>query len=335
MFSAIIVLFLAYISYIDKMSLVLLLIVQVLVSFSYGFFDPATKGMIPQLVEEDELTKTNSKVATLRILSGIVAPLIAVSLYTAYGVTILFIINGVSFLLSGSSEMFIRYKHIAKESKEGIKGIMEDMAEGAKFIKNNEIIRKFSLYFLVVFAFIQPVFGVILPLFYRAKLNYPDTQYGILQVALFVGALLGSIAVGVFVKEDNFKKALVLGITSVVASMCIFAGVLLPGVVSAVGNDSIGYFILFSAVLFIQYTSIMFITIPLQTVIQKATPNEYMSRVFSIVGLISKGGMPLGALVYGLILGMIEIHTATMIAAAIILMISVRFLTTFRKVKEF
>ena len=75
-FSAAIVLILAYISYIDRMNIVLLLIIQVFISLLHGFFDPATKGMVPQLVEEEELNKTNSKIASLRILSGIVAPLI-------------------------------------------------------------------------------------------------------------------------------------------------------------------------------------------------------------------------------------------------------------------
>jgi MFS family permease len=41
-----------------------LLMVQVIVSLLYGFFDPATKGMVPRLVEEDQLTRANSTVAS-------------------------------------------------------------------------------------------------------------------------------------------------------------------------------------------------------------------------------------------------------------------------------
>src|SRR5690554_2542271 len=35
----------------------------------------------------------------------------------------------------------------------------------------------------------------------------------------------------------------------------------------------------------------MFIHVPLQALIQRKTPNEYMSRIFSIVGIITKGGI--------------------------------------------
>jgi MFS family permease len=332
-FSAAIVLILAYISYIDRMNIVLLLIIQVFISLLHGFFDPATKGMVPQLVEEEELNKTNSKIASLRILSGIVAPLIAVTLYTKYGVTLLFIINGMSFFVSGISEMFIKYQHVKKESLKGIKGILNDLSEGVIFIKENQIIRKLSVFFLAIFAFIQPVFAVILPLFFRTKLDYTDTEYGYIQVTLFIGALLGSILAGLLDKEKNLIKPLITGVISVVLAMCMFSGLLFPGVVSTLGNGSLTYIVLFSGAMFALYTSILFIYIPLQTIIQTVTPNEYMSRVFSIVGLISKGGMPFGAIVYGLILNKVEIYIAVVVAAVMILLISIKFLTSIRKIK--
>ncbi len=332
--SAVLVLSLAYISHIDKMNMLLLLTTQVFVGLLYGFFDPATKGMIPQLVPEDELNKTNSKVATLRILSGLIAPLVAVALYTKYGITLLFLINGISFLISGSSELFIRYNHISKNSIKGINGILEDMSEGVKFIKNSQSIMKLSMFFLVVFAFIQPIFSVILPLFFRTQLNYTDTQYGYLQVALFLGALLGSILVGRFSKKENLKKPLFIGISSMMASIVLFSSLLFPGVVSFLGKDSLSYLILFSAIMMTLYAAIMFINIPVQTIIQSETPKNYMSRVFSIVGLISKGGMPLGALIYGMVLEQIDIHITVAFTTIIILIVSFNFTKSFQNKGE-
>lgn len=327
--SAIVVLLLAYISSIDRMNIALLLVIQVVVALMYGFFDPATKGMIPQLVPEDELNKTNSKVTTLRILSGLVAPLIAVALYTTYGITLLFVINGISFLISGSSEMLIKYQHTKRASMEGIKGILHDMLEGAKFIQHNSVIRKLSVYFLIVFAFIHPVFSIVLPLFFRTQLNYSDTQYGYIQVILFSGALLGSILVGRLGKDIDLRKPMFIGIVSMIVTMIVFGCIIIPSIVTALGNNSLTYFILFSSVLFLLYTSIMFINIPVQTFIQKVTPNDYMSRVFSIVGLISKGGMPLGALVYGMVLDKVDIHITVIVVSIIIMIFSAKFIASF------
>ncbi|KUO49627.1 MAG: hypothetical protein APF76_00145 [Desulfitibacter sp. BRH_c19] len=68
----------------------------------------------------------------------------------------------------------------------------------------------------------------------------------------------------------------------------------------------------------------MFINVPVQTfIIQRATPNEYMSRMFSIVGMITKGGMPFGALVYGFVLNSVEMHWTILTATLLMMLISV------------
>lgn len=53
-----------------------------------------------------------------------------------------------------------------------------------------------------------------------------------------------------------------------------------------------------------------------------------MSRVFSLVGLISKGGMPLGALIYGLTLDLFEIHRVLLGGSLLVLMTVVFFVTS-------
>lgn len=332
--SAGIVLILAFISGTGQMHIGILFAMQVIVGIMYGFFDPATKGMVPQLVKKEDLAKTNSKIATLRILAGLVAPLIGVTLYTNYGITLLFLINGISFMISGFSELLIDYKFNKKTVTNGFIGILKDLKAGAVFIRNNTMILQLSLYFLLVFMFIQPVFGVILPLVFRTKLAYSDTQYGYLQVILLAGALLGSILVGVIGKDKNLKKLLVSGIGIVVVVMFVFSGLTYQGVITILGNDSISYFILFAGILFLLYTSIMFISVPVQTLIQNVTPEDHMSRVFSIVGMISKGGMPLGALIYGVVLDLIEIHTALFIASIFVLVVSTVFIKAFSRIKE-
>lgn len=332
--SAAVVLTLAFISFIDEMHIGILLALQVIVGMMYGFFDPATKGMVPQLVKKEDLTRTNSMIATLRILAGLVAPLIAVTLYTSYGITLLFFINGISFMLSGCSELFIDYRFNKKPAAQGLADMLQDMRDGAVFINRNHMIRQLSLYFLMVFMFIQPVFGVILPLLFRTKLEYSDTQYGLLQMILLSGALLGSILVGLLGKGRDLKKLLLWGIVVVVMTMLLFTGLTFPSIISGLGNDGLSYFALFAGVLFLLYTSIMFISIPVQTLIQKVTPEDHMSRVFSIVGMISKGGMPLGALIYGVILDFIGIHIAVLIASIFILAVSGIFVKAFSQIKE-
>lgn len=333
--SGVVILGLAFAAYWGRMSLTLLFAVQVLTALLYGFFDPATKGMLPQLVPQEELTKANSTVASLRILAGLLSPVIGAALYAGPGIAVLFFINGISFLLSGGSELLIRYKHVKRDSAIGVSGLARDLSEGIRFILANKVIRKLCVFFLIIYALIQPIFGVVLPLFFRTRLEYSDTQYGYLQVIIVLGALLGSILVGMlFNKEKEVAKSLVTGCSLLMGTMLVFAVLLFPQILSVLGNDTVLYFALFAGVLSLLSVAIMFINVPVQTFIQRATPNEYMSRIFSIVGMISKGGMPLGALLYGIVLNRVEVHWTELTAALLIILISVVFLAPLLKTRE-
>lgn len=326
--SGLLLLMLAVLSYRGLMNWGILFGVQILVSLSFGFFDPASKGMIPKLVPSDKLSQVNSNIASLRILSGITAPLIAVSLYTTFGITTLFLINAISFVISAWSESFIKYEHKPQTKISGIRGVGLDLKQGFDFISNQKLLRSMSLFFLIIFALIQPVFTVILPLFFRTSLTYPDATYGMIQVVLFIGALLGSILVGVFSREGQMKKPFFIGLISVFILIALFAVIVNPAIILWLNSDSVIYLILLMAVLFLLYTSIMFIAVPIQTIIQRCTTEKYMSRVFSIVGLISKGGMPLGALIYGLILKQVAVHTTISVSALIIVLLSILFISS-------
>lgn len=333
--SAGVILSLAYIAYFNKMSLSLLLIAQVIISLLNGLFDPATKGMLPQLVSQDELTKANSKVASLRGLSVMLGPVIGAVLYAKWGITILFFINGFSFLLSGISEMLIRYNHIKRDLSEGISGILDDLSEGIRFILANKMVRKLCCFFLIIYALIQPIFSVVLPLFFKTLLKYSDTQYGYLQSILVIGMIFGSVLVGlIFGKENNILKPLKVGCSILIASMLVFSLLMFPNILCIFGNSSIIYFGLLAAALCLFSAAIMFINVPVQTFIQRETPNEYISRIFSIVGMISRGGMPFGALVYGIILNRIEIYYIVLVVTLLMAVISVVFLASILRIYD-
>src|SRR5690554_4691001 len=315
--------------YYNQMSLTLLLLVQVMISLLNGLFDPATRGMLPQLVEKDQLTRANSTVAALRTLSLMLGPVIGAVLYGNFGVTMLFFVNGISFLLSGISEMMIRYIHVSREAASGIPGIFKDWKEGIKYIAVNKIIKKSCWFFLVTYLFVQRIFQVVLPLFVQSRLACSDTRYGFLQSILVFGMLLGSFGVSFFFgKEKDMLKPLTFGSGLLLASMLIFSILLFPNSLSILGEASILYFAIISIILCLFSASILFIHIPVQTFIQKGTPDEYMSRVFSLVNMISRGGTPFGSLLYGIILEVVEVQWTIMAAALFLVVITIILLTS-------
>ncbi|ABR48068.1 major facilitator superfamily MFS_1 [Alkaliphilus metalliredigens QYMF] len=326
--SAGVILALGFISYWGFMNISLLLIVQAVISLLNGLFEPATRGMLPQLVDKEELTQSNSTVASMRSISIMLGPVIGTVLYANFGITMVFLINGISFLLSGASEMMIRYVHVKRQRTEGMKGIIKDLLEGIQFIMKNKIIRNMCYFFLVIYFVAQPIFSVILPLFFKTNLQYSDTQYGYLQTVIILGALLGSVVIGVlFGKEEQVTKPFTIGCGLLLGTMLIFSILLFPKSLAVLGNGTIGYLALLAGVLGLFSFANIFISVPVQTYIQRETPNEYMSRVFSLVSMISRGGMPLGALVYGIVLEWVEMHWTVLVATLLMMMICIVFIS--------
>ncbi|MDW7671953.1 MAG: MFS transporter [Bacillota bacterium] len=317
------------------MRLPLLLVVQAMISLLNGLFEPATRGMLPQLVNKDELTRSNARVAAARSGSVLLGPVIGAALYAHVGVTTVFFVNGLSFLLSGISETMIRYTHYPQKVTAGVGGMMHDLMEGVKFVVNNHLIRKLSYFLLVIYFVIQPVFSVMLPLFFKGSLSYSDTYYGYLQTVVIAGALLGSILVGYLFgrkeKKEQMTTPLMAGCTLLFIAMGLFSILLFPVSLTTLGNDTRLYFVLLAGVLALFSGGSMFISVPVQTYIQQATPNEYMSRVFSLVSMISRGGIPLGALLFGLILEKAAMHWTVLITTILMTITMVIFLTSLSK----
>ena len=315
------ILLLAVAAYRGSLSLGGLMLVQVAVSLLNGLFDPATKGILPQLVSRENLPRANSAVAAMRTLSGLIGPVIGTALYAAFGVAILFVINGVSFLISGISEMLIRYRHVRSDDNSSFGKALRD---GARFVLSNKAIRKLCLFLLTVYGLVMPLFQVLLPLLFRSRLSYSDQKYGWVQIVIMLGALLGSVLVGTLFQSKQ-RRALSFGIALLLLAYLGFTGLIVPGVINHFSAGSLQYLVYLAGAAGILSAAVMFINVPLQTFIQEQTPEKYLSRVFSIVGLITKGGLPFGALLYGLALARIDMHWVGLIVGGLIAILSIIF----------
>ncbi|MBN7575840.1 MAG: MFS transporter [Clostridium beijerinckii] len=126
-----------------------------------------------------------------------------------------------------------------------------------------------------------------------------------------------------------------IGCGLLMVTMLAFSGLLFPHILYFLGTGTLLYFVFLSGILFLLSVAIMLINVPVQTFIQRHTPDEYMSRMFSIVGMITKGGMPFGELVYGIMLDKAPVHWVMSAVSVLLLLISVTFLSSLLKTSDF
>jgi len=333
--SAVTIMLLAILAYLDRIQIPILLAAQVIIVLMNGIFEPATRGMLPKLVDKEEATRSNAIVSSMRSASIMIGPVIGTALYAKFGIKMVFLINGCSFFLSAVSEMMIEYKHTNSKAESDKMGIFQDILEGLKFIKSNKIISLLCLFYLVNYMMVQPIFSVIFPLLFKVNLEFSDIKYGYVQMIIIFGGLLGSIIVGIlFAKDGKLKSAMIWGTGFVSAAMIFYVVLIFPKSIYLLGNDTFLYFGLLSGVLFLLSISSSFIIVPIQAHIQKETPIQYISRVFSMIGLMSRGGIPLGALIYGFALERIEMHSTMVLATILTILASIVIVVSMLKVQE-
>lgn len=333
--SAGVILILTGMAYLGRVNITLLLVVGVIISLLNGLFEPATRGMLPHLVDKEELTSANAAVASIRSVSIMLGPVIGAALYSKLGITIVFLVNGISFLLSGISEMMIQYQHKKIDAVWGISAIFKDLSAGVRYIISNKMIGKLCLFLLINYLLIQPIFSVILPLFFKNSLEYSDVQYGYLQMIIIIGSLMGSLLVGgLFDKGERLRNPLIGGSVIVSITMAMGAVLMFPWSIAALGNNTSKYFIALAGVFCLLSIANTFIIVPIQSFIQKSTLNQYMSRVFSLVGLMTRGGITLGALIYGLTLEKVTMHWTLMLATVLMILFFIGFTAILLKNNE-
>jgi MFS family permease len=314
---------LAALSHGGLLTLAVLFVGQAATSALNGLFDPASKGILPRLVAAESLPRANSAVASLRTMSGMLGPVLGVLLYVNFGITVLFVVNGIAFVLSAFSEILIEYTH---EKQEEIGKFSSDLQDGIRFIAGQKTIGVLCLFLMTLYMLLMPLFSVVLPLFFRTVLDFPDVQYGWLQTIFIAGMFVGSIATGVlFGKAGREKTAMALGLLLMALAALGFSALTFPAALTLLGTDTALYFWTLAGVLGLLSIAMMFIAVPAQTSIQKRTPGHYMSRVFSIVSMITRGGLPLGALAYGLLLDRIEIFLAVFASSILMILAAIVF----------
>lgn len=307
------------------LTLPILFLIQALLGISQIYFETATGGMVPHLVPRDELATANSKIAAARVTASIVGPVLGANLYVFIGIDALFALNAVSFLLSAGFEAMIRYRHTERADAERRNSVLTDLKQGMAFIAQQKLILSISLFFALITLTIGPVMQLIVPLVFKSVAQLPDSWYGYVQNFGAVGGLIGAAFAGGALKRFGFARNFAWANGVILIGLVALALVADPSLVRALADSQLVYFLLLGASLLVLTSSFAFISIPVQTLIQQETPPEYLSRVYALVGLISKGGMPVGAYVYGLVLAKVAVHQVIWLTALAMLPLLLAF----------
>ncbi|KFZ26063.1 MAG: 2-acyl-glycerophospho-ethanolamine acyltransferase [Candidatus Izimaplasma bacterium HR2] len=190
----------------------------IFIAVQTAFFSPASSALIPQIVPSDELVSASSLFQLTRSLQTFAGLALGAFLYANYGIVILIIINAISFIFSGISEMFIKYdtamnqdrlNESAYEEEEIIIGnkliyyckrIYSDLKEAAIYIFRDAKPIAAVVYIIVIsLTMADPYFSLGVPYIIKEYLTFEnfDSNYilAMSESALSIGIMIMSFIV--------------------------------------------------------------------------------------------------------------------------------------------
>ena len=329
-----IILFLAILTFYEKINISILFIFQIFISIFDSLFEASTVAMIPDLVDKEDLMRANSLSQSFISTSRILGPVLGGVIYGLFGMKWIFAINGLSFIFSAFSEMFINYKKTTNlSSKMNFDVVFKDLKESVIYIFKNNILKKIMLFAIILNFLFNPLFVVLIPYTFRKVVGFSAQQYGLLETMWTIGILLGNLILGIFFskKTESSNNLLKVGLIGMVLFNLIFSFFLLP---NSINTFSIWQmFFISGIILCLMGISNALINTPIGVYFQKIIPNEQRSKIFSVMSVLFQIATPFGMIFVGYLVDGIPVHWIFISISFIILLVTILFLKNSGKMK--
>lgn len=261
------VLWMAYLAYTNQLTTWWIYVIAALMGVGAAFFRPSLQATIPNIVPDKHLTRANSLFQTGMQFTQIIGPAIGGILVGFFGAFFVFAVNGVSFLVSALTELFINFRQNFRKS-EKIKSFFGDFKEGLKFTYTKKMIFwTMIIVSLLNFAF-API-DILIAKQVKTIYGLGALELGYVVSAFAVGMIIGAGLLSVLPELKKKHNVIILNMFAAGAFFSVmgFAPSLITFLILSL---LIGINISVSNVLFM-------------VVLQRIVPDEKRGRVFSVL----------------------------------------------------
>ena len=289
---------------------VVLFIIAVLGNIIAAIFSPAASSLLPRIVPEKSYQQAQSYNSLMQSSLGVLGVILAAILYSVLDIHVLFFIVGGCYVLSGVSEMFIKYDYQKNGDKLTVKQVFKDIGDGMKYIGKLKPLLFLMLGILLLNFFVSPLSANFLPYFVAtdvASRNYlfsnfltPEMWSSVIQVAYAIGMIIMALILSNRPQKDRIYKGLSI-------SLIIFAAlyVVLTTIYVFFVNNLADINVMLIAFVPIGITMgmvLITINIPITTKMLTIVDKDKLGKVNSVIDVGSQGLIPLSNFLAGLVI---------------------------------
>lgn len=280
-------------------AIIILLSVTVMSGIISAFFGPAVTTATPEIVGLDKLQQANganSIIQSVTMIMGVILGAVAFGLFPFH---IALLINGVSFMLSGVSEMFIKSSYKEDLPEHEAPNMLNDIKIGFDYLRKKKGLLRMMTYSLIINFAVAPLFSVGIPYLFRTELEKSEWDIAFVNIAFGIAMLIAGVVVG-GLKFKSMTKVVKRSIALLSGSFALISIVIL---IHSMGYINYRMFYLLMIIAHILLATFMMSTnIPINTSFVKVISPEVRGRVFSTLGAISGGAVPIAILLGGIVI---------------------------------
>lgn len=278
-----------------SLSVTLIYILVILLEITEIFFHSSMAAVLPSIVDKEDLLEANSTNSLVMNIGNLLAPIIAALIYGSFGMTLILIINSISFLLSSISEMFINIpKNHKIPEKISIKSFKDDLIGGIRLLRENKLVATIISSGSILNFCVSPLASIGLVFILKEVLKASDFKFGLFEMVLSSSFIVAPLIGGKQIKKIKIGKLLYMSFISIAITVLVMAMIpfhffssnLIPYVLLLITSFSIGLFATFA-------------NIALNTLFSEIVPLDLMGRVSTMMSLAMTVLIPIGQMIFG------------------------------------
>ena len=268
-----------------QLSVGAVLVTAFLASACGTFFTPAVATLMIDLIPPDDMVRGQSLHSGVMTGLGVVGKALSGALVVLLGVPTIVIVNGVSYLFSALTELFITVPQRKMQEKQAARNhLLSDFALGLREIRNSPYLRLFIPGALVINLLCAGPLSLMLP--FALEKGFTLDMYGYLMSIQTAASLLGVCLLGIVkLKPGTRYWMLTLGFLGSILFV-------IPAYISS-------HFLLVCIMLFLSFFANTLGNSILNASLALALPEGNRGAILGLVSAASVGGSALSTLAYG------------------------------------
>jgi MFS family permease len=256
---------------------------------------PARQALVSRLVPPEDLSSAVSLNGVVINSARVVGPALAGVLIVTVGTTICFGLNALSYVAVIAALLLIRPRKAGGPAPPGRQGVRE----GLRYAAGRQQLW-LPLLMMSVVGLLAFNFAVVLPVFAKDTFHGTGGTYGLLTTMLSIGAVLGSLAVGLV--HHPRRQYLLFGALGFAVTSAATAAA--PNVAVACVT-----------LLVMGFAAFCFVTL-CSTTLQLHSSSAYRGRIMALWVFVYLGTTPIGSIVTGWIIAAGGPRTALLVGSA-------------------